>query len=100
MESAGAVYLVGHGFPKETLGRIAIITFPIIIGVMLCIGKWVTGRRRENKVMMICIGYGIINMILFTIAIYNFNRSKETGSILLIALNFFLHEYYNYNKYN
>lgn len=56
-EAAGPIFLVRNGLPRETLGRIAVGSFLITIWIPLLIGKFITGKKLENKVAMIAIAY-------------------------------------------
>lgn len=75
METVGPVFLVKNGFPKETLSKISIAAFPFVVSVPLCVGRFATGKRRENRTLMVTIGWACVNMALFAYAVYKFTHN-------------------------
>lgn len=89
METVGPVYLVKNGFPKETLSQISIAAFPFVVSIPFCVGRFATGRRRENRTLMVTIGYAIVNMVIFTYSVHMFTDGDKNTAVAMIAMNLF-----------
>lgn len=89
METVGPVYLVKNGFPKETLSQIAIAAFPFVVTIPFCVGRFATGRRRENRTLMVTIGYAVVNMVFFYYAVHKFTGGDKNSAVVMIAMSLF-----------
>jgi hypothetical protein len=89
METVGPVFLIKNGFPKETLSKISLAAFPFVVTIPLCVGRFATGRRRENRVLMVTIGWAVVNMAVFAYAVYMFTHNDQNRAVVIIALNLF-----------
>lgn len=76
MDAAAPIVLIRSGLPKASISQIAIVSFFCTFWIPIYIGKYISGKKKENRLCVQALTYQTVNMAIFGLTLYQFKQLK------------------------